>query len=157
MIKQWFQKKVINPLIDLLKQGVTVEKMSWSLSFGIVICCFPILGTTSVLCFIAAVIFRLNHIAIQIANYVAYPLQFALLIPFLHFGNKIFGYPKANLNLSEMMTEFQIDPWLFLESYAGLAGRAVVAWGFVAPLALILFYFIVKPFVSMLLRLKSRL
>lgn len=155
MIKNWFRKKIMNPLVLLLQQGVTVEKLSWSLAAGLVLGCIPILGVTSALCFVVAVVFRLNHIAIQIANYIAYPIQFALLIPFLHLGNRIFGYGSMDFNISEMLVEFQIDPYIFFEKYVGVALRATGAWAIIGLVSVVVLFFIFKPFVQMLLKLKK--
>lgn len=155
VIQNWLYKKILLPLIQLLQQGVTVEKLSWSLAAGIVLGCIPLLGITSTLCFVAAIVFRLNHVAIQIANYIAYPIQFALIIPFLHLGNLLFGYKEMDLNLSEMLVEFQIDPYIFFEKYVGLALRATVAWALVASVSVIFLYFIFRPAVRFLLKFKK--
>ncbi len=155
VIRNWLYKKILQPLIQLLQQGVTVEKLSWSLAAGITLGSIPLLGITSTLCFITAIVFRLNHVAIQIANYIAYPIQFALIIPFLHLGNILFGYKEMDLNLSEMLVEFQIDPYIFFEKYVGLALRTTVAWALVASISVILLYFIFKPGVRFLLKFKK--
>ena len=63
--------------------GITPEKIALSVALGITLGVTPVLGSTSILCFLAAVVFRLNAPAIQLVNYFVYPLQFALLIPFI--------------------------------------------------------------------------
>lgn len=154
-MKNWLYQKLVAPLIQLLKQGVTVETLAWSLAAGIVCCCFPVLGATSILCFIVAVVFRLNHVAIQLANYACYPLQILLIIPFLQMGNKIFGYESLDFNLEAMSVEFQIDAWTFFEKYIDVAGRAIVAWALVAPFALVLLYFGLRPLVGRIMSLRK--
>ena len=143
-MKKFVQKSILNPILDLLKQGLTPKKLALSLSSGIVICCFPILGTTTVLCAIFAHIFKLNHVAIQLANYIGYPLQFIMLIPFFILGNAIFGYDKMVFNLDDMFIHFQIDPIGFFETYIGLALRACVAWAITAPVVGFIIYYPLK-------------
>lgn len=143
-MKKFFQKSILNPIVDLLKQGLTPEKLAMSLSAGIVISCFPVLGSTTILCAIFAHVFKLNHVGIQLANYVCYPLQFLLLIPFFILGNKIFGYDQMVFSIDDMLTHFQIDPLGFFETYIGLALRACVAWAVTAPFVGFLIYYPLK-------------
>ncbi len=147
-MKNIFQKNILNPIVDLLKQGLIPEKLALSLCAGATISCFPVLGSTTILCALFAHFFKVNHIAIQIANYVFYPLQFALLIPFFLMGNYIFGYEKMIFNIQDMLTHFQIDPVGFLQTYVGLALRACVAWLISAPIIGFVTYYPFKIFVQ---------
>ena len=140
-MREFFKNKVATPIFNLLKQGISPEKLALSLSAGVVICCFPILGTTSFLCFVFAAIFRLNHVAIQITNYVCYPLQFIFLIPLLQLGNLLFGIESMNLDIGEMTSFFQADAVGFLKTYGLVALRGCVAWLVTAPFVGILCYF----------------
>ncbi|MES2769738.1 MAG: DUF2062 domain-containing protein [Bdellovibrionota bacterium] len=147
-MKNIFQKNILNPIVDLLKQGLTPEKLALSLCAGIAISCFPVLGSTTILCALFAHFFKVNHIAIQIANYVCYPLQFALLIPFFLMGNYIFGYEKMIFNIQDMLTHFQIDTVGFFQTYTGLALRACVAWLISAPIIGLATYYPLKILVQ---------
>ena len=138
-ISSFLQKKLITPLIDLLKQGITPEKLALTLSIGIVLACFPLLGTTTTLCVFAAYFFRLNQVAIQIANYAAYPLQIVLMIPFFRMGEKIFGVVPASLNVTEIVTLFKNDPKGAVILYGMTGLRGAVAWAIVAPFAIFIF------------------
>ena len=90
---RFFRRRLARPIIELLRQGVTPEKMALSLALGVALGVFPVLGTTTALCALVAFIWRLNLPAIQIVNYFVYPLQIALLIPFFRLGEKLFGAP----------------------------------------------------------------
>lgn len=152
-MKKFVHKNVLTPILDLLKQGLTPQKLAMSLAAGAVISCFPIFGTTTLLCIIAAHIFRLNHVAIQLANYLCYPLQIILMIPFIHFGNKIFGYENMTFSLDDMTTHFQIDPQGFFETYLGVFLRASAAWILFVPFGIVMIYF---PLKFVLLRLPTQ-
>ena len=99
-MKEFFKKKLFDPIMNLLMQGVTPEKIALSIAFGAVLGVFPILGSTVLLCTGATFIFRLNFVAIQIANYFIYPLQLILFIPFFQ------------IHLSETLTVVFPFPWL---------------------------------------------
>src|SRR5215472_18851503 len=100
MKQSFFYRKLVVPILDLLRQGITPEKIAQSLAFGLVLGVFPVLGSTTILCALAAIIFRLNLPAIQLVNYFVYPLQLALLIPFIRFGEILFRAPHVPLSLT---------------------------------------------------------
>ena len=57
---QFLRRKVMTPLLDLLRQGVTPEKIAAAIAIGCVLGVFPMLGTTTALCAAAAALLRLN-------------------------------------------------------------------------------------------------
>jgi len=74
-----------------LKDETSTEKLAFSLALGLVLGVFPVFGVPTLLCGLAAAVWRLNFPALQLVNYLAYPLQLALLWPFARFGSTLFG------------------------------------------------------------------
>ena len=72
MNRGFLYRRVVDPILGLMRQGLTTEKVALSLAFGIVLGVFPILGSTTILCAVAALIFRLT--TIQLVNYLLYPI-----------------------------------------------------------------------------------
>src|SRR5271170_1307288 len=107
----FFYRRIARPILDLLRQGVTPEKLALSLALGAAIGVFPALGTTTALCALVAFIWRLNLPAIQIVNYFVYPVQLALLIPFFRAGEILFGAPHLPLSLAEILTVVHASLW----------------------------------------------
>lgn len=68
MKESFFHRRLIRPILDLLRQGVTPEKIALSLALGVALGVFPVLGSTTALCALAALVLRLNLPAIQIVN-----------------------------------------------------------------------------------------
>ena len=100
MKNSFFHRKLVLPVINLLRQGITPEKIALSLAIGICLGVFPLLGSTTILCTLAAILFRLNLPAIQLVNYFVYPLQLALLIPFIRLGEALLGaQPQGDAGL----------------------------------------------------------
>jgi uncharacterized protein (DUF2062 family) len=95
------RRRVVDPLLELLRQGVTPEKIALSLAFGVGIGIFPVLGISTVLCTVVAIVLRLNLPAIQLVNYLASPLQLALIIPFVRVGEHLLGLRAQPLSVSE--------------------------------------------------------
>jgi uncharacterized protein (DUF2062 family) len=135
----FWKRRLINPLISQIKQGASPIKLAQSVSVGAMIGIFPILGTTTTLCGITAVALRLNHIAVQTVNWLIYPLQLLLIIPFLRMGNVIFGFEQFSLSLGEITALFEADFWGSAKNLGWLALRGVLAWVIVAvPMILIM-------------------
>lgn len=137
-------KKIYDPLLGQLKQGVTPAKLAQSVAFGVVLGSLPVIGVTTSLCLLAATIFKLNHVAIQTVNYLVYPVQIALIIPFLRMGEWIFGVTPAKLDISMMIYEFRHEFILSLRKYGLTAMRGVAAWTIVAPVSFLSIYFLSK-------------
>ncbi|HPC45074.1 MAG TPA: DUF2062 domain-containing protein [Candidatus Latescibacteria bacterium] len=139
------RRRVISPIMDLLKQGVTPEKIALSMAAGGALGVFPVLGSTTILCTLAAFLFRLNMPAIQIVNYVMFPLQLLLLIPFIRFGEWIFHADPIPFSASEMAAMFRSD----FQGSMGLLWvtglQAIVAWCAFMPPAAVLVYLVLAP------------
>lgn len=132
-IKDLLRRRVSTPLMQLLKQGLTPRKLALSVSLGAVIGCFPIWGFTTLMCIVVAAVLRLNQAAIQVGNFVVYPLQIALIIPFVRMGGWLFGSPPVSLDPALMKDHFRVDAWGFFGSYGGALLEGAAAWLLVAP------------------------
>ncbi len=141
----FLRRRLIQPLLNQLTQGASPVQLARSVGWGFVLGIFPILGTTTTLCGIAGVALRLNHIALQAVNWLVYPLQILLIIPFLRLGNVLFGLDPFPLSLTEITALFEVDFWGSLRDLGGLAARGIVAWTLVAIPTVILFRLILTP------------
>jgi uncharacterized protein (DUF2062 family) len=99
----WLKKKLWLPLIGLLKQGITPEKLALTVALGSLLGTIPVLGTTTFLCTVAALALRLNLPAIHLVNYAVYPLQLAFFIPFIKIGSAIIGGPEITVTIAEII------------------------------------------------------
>lgn len=132
-------KKIKQKFIVFLKQGITPNQLAMAVASGICIGIIPLLGTTSVLCIIAAFSFRLNMAAIQTVNYLIYPLQLLLFIPFLKIGAYI-GKQEFNYCLSDITTMIYEHPWATIVHFFVINMYALLVWIIVAALLYGLLY-----------------
>lgn len=86
----WIYRRGVLPIVALLRMGATPRGLAWSIAVGVAIGINPVLGTTTLLCLAVAVGFRLNVIASQIANQAMFPVELALMVPFLRLGSRVF-------------------------------------------------------------------
>jgi uncharacterized protein (DUF2062 family) len=128
----FFQSKVVRPLLLFLKQGVTAQKLSLSAAFGLVLAIFPVLGSTTILCAAAALVLKLNMPAIQLVNYLAYPLQLLLLIPFLKAGQVLFQAPPLPFSLSQVIHLVKTQPLHAIALLWTATWHGMVVWAIVA-------------------------
>lgn len=149
-----WRRYFLTPLAGQLKQGAEPEKLAQSLSWGFALGVFPILGTTTTLCGMAAVGLKLNHIAIQLMNWLVYPLQILLIIPFLTFGNFLFGITSPRLSLSEITAAFERNFWGALQDLGGLAARGVVGW---LVISIPLVYLLARLLTPLMVRLSKNI
>ncbi len=125
---EFFHRRVVAPIVVLLTQGITPEKIALSLAFGIVLGIFPVLGSTTVLCAAAALIFELNLPAIQLVNWLIYPLQLVFFVPFIRMGERLFRAAPLQVSLTQILTMIHAD-LLHAVSRLWLAEvHAIVAW-----------------------------
>lgn len=115
-----------------MKQGVSPDALALSCALGAALGVVPILGVTTLLCFLAAYFLKLNQPAIQTVNYFVYPLQFALLPVFVRLGESAFGAPHVPLLPHKLIGEFFADPRLFLADYGAAGAYGTAAWAALA-------------------------
>jgi uncharacterized protein (DUF2062 family) len=122
---RWVKSKIVEPLRTQLTQGVSPSRLAAALALGAVLGVFPVLGTTTLLSALAAATLRLNQPAIQVSNYVAYPLQLALYLPFFRAGAALFGGPPVTFTLSQVQAELAADVGGTVVRYVG---AAIAGW-----------------------------
>ncbi|MGB8322372.1 MAG: DUF2062 domain-containing protein [Candidatus Acidiferrum sp.] len=152
MNEGFLHRRLFRPVLDLLKQGVTPEKLALSLALGAVVGVFPALGWTTMLCAIAAFALGLNLPAIQIVNYFMYPLQIALLIPFFRLGEKLFGAPHLPISVSQIYAMAHANLWGAIKFLWSTTWHAIVVWALLAPFVTAATYFTLTPLLRRVLK-----
>lgn len=148
-VRKLIRGRLIRPLQAQLTQGVSASRLALALTLGIVIGIVPVLGVTTGLCALLAVALRLNQPAIQLANYIAYPLQLLLFIPFFQAGARLFGRPVA-FSFGQLQAELATDALGTIGRYLFDNLRGVAAWGLAAPLLGAMLYLLARAILSRL-------
>lgn len=145
MVRRKFRKLVQ----DIFVQGISPQKMALTLTLGIFIGTVPVLWGSTIVCAALAFIFRLNHPAIQAANYLVYPLQIALVVPFYRLGARCIPWgPPVSVEI--ILNELRKD-WLGNLALILVATlKALTVWLLVAaPLCVVLYFLFEKLFSRM--------
>lgn len=141
----FWQRRVIAPIAAQLRQGITPEKIALTLALGFAISIFPILGATTILCGLAGILLRLNQPLIQLVNYLAYPVQLALLIPFYRGGEHLLGRTPVPLDIPLLFERFQADFTQFLQDFGMIAVGGILVWSISAPIIIGVGYVLLLP------------
>ncbi|MEK9985217.1 MAG: DUF2062 domain-containing protein [Opitutae bacterium] len=139
-MKNLIRDRVLIPLKQLLNEGLAPAKMSQALAVGFVLGITPMIGISSILAVAVAAVFKLNQVAIQVANWAAYPAQILVFIPFIRLGEWIFGLDAAVINPSDIATMFNDDFQASIQLY----GRSLLAGWFAWLIAAIPLAFILR-------------
>jgi uncharacterized protein (DUF2062 family) len=132
-------------ILDWLKCGVTPRQLAFTIALGFAIGCIPLLGVTTAICALVAVVLRLNMPAIQAANWLAMPLQVILLIPFLRLGQWLFPGNAISFDRAELLARMEAAPWHAVGQMGSMLGHAVLAWSITATPALLLMTLLLTP------------
>lgn len=128
-------------IASALRQGATPRKLAIACAMGCVISIFPVFGSTTLFCFLVAIVFRLNIVVIQAVNYLLTPLQVALLIPFMQGGISLFTLTPVLLDVNVLMLRFKNDFGALLRDLGGVMLGGIAVWMMVAiPLFFLLFF-----------------
>jgi hypothetical protein len=136
----------------LVGQGHTPEKIALSVALGITIGLFPIFGTTTLLCVVAAIVLRLNHPAIQVANQLMYPLQIPLIVVFIRIGESMLGVAPIPFSATLMVAELRAHPSVLFERFGTASLHGILGWAMVSPLVVGIAYATLLPILRMVSR-----
>jgi uncharacterized protein (DUF2062 family) len=117
-----FRARTVQRLSRQLEEGVSVETLALSVAIGFALGICPLFGVPTILCGVAAVVLRLNFPAIQLVNYLVYPLQILLAWPFARLGGLVFGGARDFWALTLHMTL----AWFCFAVPAGLVAYLLV-------------------------------
>ncbi len=139
-MKQHFDRIKIT-FISFVSQGISPQKLSLAIAFGIFIGIIPFLGVTTFLCTVFALAFQLNMPIIQAVHYLFSPLQFLLYIPFMKAGAWLAGIP-FHYTLPEIKELFSQDFFGTVMFFLEINIYAVLFWLLASPFLFGLPYFV---------------
>jgi len=131
----WVRRRVMLPVLGLLRMGATPERLAWSLAAGIVVGINPLLGSTTILSLLVAWGFRLNLPASQVGTHTSYPLQVLLFLPFVHFGAVLFHTGEMPLHKAEIV-RLARHPWALTKLLWMWEWHALVVWAAISVVML---------------------
>ena len=139
-IRKQYSKKILIPISNIRKEGFSLETLALSISIGIIGGAFPVLGLASYICLLLTLSLRQNIIIVQVVNWLVYPIQILLLIPFMKLGNAIFGGSDITLTFHQVVVAFQSGILNGIKLIGIISLYGVIAWVVTAIPTLFIFY-----------------
>ena len=146
----FWQRRIVRPVVVQLTQGVTPDKIALTFAAGLICGVFPFLGFTTLLCFIAAVVFRLNQPLIHILNQLLWPAQLSLIAVYVKLGARLFGAESHPFDPAEVARVFMASQREFWVRFGVMGIYAFTAWLISAPALGASAYYGSRPFLRKL-------
>jgi uncharacterized protein (DUF2062 family) len=140
----FFRRRVVGPVLQLLRIGATPERLAWSIALGLVIGVNPLLGSTTAVALAVASALRLNVVASQFGNHLVYPLELLMFPLFIRLGSLLFRTEGLPLELRAILRVGKMHPWD--------TTRLLWSWEWHALLVWVAFSVVAAPALKMLLR-----
>ena len=141
----WLKKRLIDPLLALLRQGLSPKDLALCVALGIGVGLFPVLGVSTPALTILALTLRLNLAAIQLVSYAISPLQLALIIPFMRLGESILGSTPQPMTISAAMELLTQGVLYAIVTLWDAIVHATVGWLLLGPIAIYVTYRLLTP------------
>jgi len=135
-----WQRRVIDPVVAQLTQGITPEKIELTIAVGSALALFPILGTTSLLCLLVGIALKLNQPIIQAVNYLCYPIHLPLIWWMVRTGEWLFGEAHRAFKMRVVAQLLWEEPAQFFRVFGVTLFHAIVVWAILAPFWIALVY-----------------
>ena len=149
------EHKLVRLIFELLSQGITPHKIALCIALGALLGVSPLIGASTILCAVAAVAFGINLPLIQVVNYLVYPLQILLLVPFIQAGQWLFQQPPLRLSLRQLTVLLHTGFWHSISMLWGYILHALIAWLILGGMTAVIIYLISRPLLGHLLASKT--
>lgn len=142
----FWRRRVVAPLLAQLTQGVTPDKLAFTLGVGTACSLFPFLGFTSLLNLGVGLALRMNQPILQALNQLLGPVQLALILVYVRGGELVWGAGASQFTLAEMLRIFREASFgEFLARFGWAGVYAFTAWALTAPVVVAVLTFAVRP------------
>ncbi len=142
----WLRRRLLNPLLGVLRQGLSAKQLALTVALGVVIGAIPLMGAITTVATLVALRLRLNVAALQLMSHLMTPLQLVLIIPLLRQGARLMGNTQENeLTLTNVRHLFANDWRAALQLLWRAEVGAMVIWLLAAIPVVAILYVVLKP------------
>ena len=152
--RTFWQRRVLDPVVAQLTQGITPEKIALTIAVGSALALFPILGTTTLLCFLAGIALRLNQPIIQAVNYLCTPIHIPLIYVCVRAGEWLFAAPQRPFKIRVVAKLLWEEPMRFFNEFGATGFHAIVIWAIFVPFWITTLYYTALPILREIARVR---
>jgi uncharacterized protein (DUF2062 family) len=144
--RSFWKRRLGDPILALLTQGVTPDKIAATFAVGTAVSLFPFLGFTTTFNIGIGLWFRMNQPLLQAINYLLTPLHLVMILVYVHAGEWIWGAREDRFSISDLITTFRDDSISGFVHRFGWAGiHAFTAWLISVPFIIAGLYYGLRP------------
>lgn len=143
----FWRRRLLDPIVALLTQGVTPDKIAATLATALTFGLFPFLGTTTTLCLLIGLWFRMNQPILQTVNQLLTPLHLVMILVYVRIGERIWHAPTEDkFSVIEMIRAFdELTLREFFHRFGQAGLHALTAWTLTAPVLFCAVYYATRP------------
>jgi uncharacterized protein (DUF2062 family) len=156
--RTFWERRVRDPIVLQLTQGITPEKIALTLAVGFALGMFPVFGCTTLLCFCAAYVLRLNQPIIQLLNQALLPVHLPVFFALWQLGERVFHVKSDErliLTPPVIYRAFRHDLLKALHDYGEGIVHSIFVWAVLVLPAIAVIYYLSLPVIRGITRLKS--
>ncbi len=147
----FWQRRLVDPILRQLTQGVTPKKITFTLSLGTVCSLFPFLGFTWLLNLLMGLPLRLNQPIMQTLNQLLTPVHLVMILVYVRMGEWIWGAKEDRFSVTEMVQSFaDLTLSQFFAKFGWAGIHAFTSWTLTGPIIFAILYFTLKPIIGRL-------
>ena len=140
-IVESIKDRILIPFRLLPKEGLTPEKIAFSLTIGILSGLFPVIGLTTVISIVLTLLFRQNLLIVQSVQWLLALVQVLLIIPFMRFGAFLLKHDVVHITMKQINDAFQPGVVSGLKTVGLFHLYGIFTWILLAIPAGIIFYY----------------
>lgn len=138
--KLYFKKAVVRPVLNQLRLGITPTKLALSISLGVICGLFPIPGTTALLCILAALVFKLNQVIINVINLILTPINVLMIPVFYKLGHELVNSTSQAISAKEFLSQIRHDFFRAIGTFKSFVLEAIVGWVLMIPFSFVVLF-----------------
>ena len=144
--RSFWKRRLGDPILALLTQGVTPDKVAATFAVGTAVSLFPFLGFTTTFNIGIGLWFRMNQPLLQAINYLLTPLHLVMILVYVRVGETIWGAKEDRFSIGDLLTTFRDDSISEFIHRFGWAGiHAFTAWLISVPFIIAVLYYGLRP------------
>ncbi|HEX3911922.1 MAG TPA: DUF2062 domain-containing protein [Steroidobacteraceae bacterium] len=138
-------RRLARPLLALLRQGMAPRRLALCVAIAVVVGNIPVLGVSTLLCTLIALVFRLNLPAILLVQAAMAPTQLLLIIPFVRLGEWLLHAEPQIVSVKSALALMSQGVWAAVIVLRDAIFHATLAWALLAPLCIYLLRRLLTP------------
>jgi len=143
-ITHHIKNKIFIPFQLVPKEGLTAEKLAFSITIGIVSGLFPVIGATTLVSVLLTVLFRQNLMIVQAVQWILGLAQVFLIIPFMQLGAFILNHHGLHITMHQISNAFAPGFLSGIKTVGVLHLYAIMTWSILAIPAGAISYFVFR-------------